>query len=283
VYLSKKLKFFYVSVKRHSIFAPYIGMKNFYFNLLTVLAFALQLACCGDICPSRYNLELPNPPESWVSLLGQPCWRIEWIDQNGENRTAELKPGQNLEIELQVTCINPVIALPYWTEHNLPPGVFMPAGALFPFDVEKDAIRLSWSAGYDVIFYRELAIFANIDKNPTKIPANFDWIRFRELFQSDDLGEAVRKDPWLVNWSFVAEKTISGNFDKRRLVPEKTEQKTIPVPYGFWYGTSSLADPLFFENNAVVSFPVRPGVNVWVSSNGILQVNGNVWMLTKIK
>jgi len=267
-------------VKRRSIFNPYIGMKNFYFILTTVFVSALQLVCCGDLCPSRYTLELPKPPESWVSLLGEPRWQVEWTAPNGEICTADVEFGANLEVEIPNTWVNPIIARPYWSQHGINPGIFMPAGALFPFDTEKDAIRLSWQAGHDVVFYRELALA--YDQKPVKIPANFDWMRFRELFSSDTLNEEVRKDPWLINWRSVAEKTISGNFDKRRLVPEKTEPKKIPVRSVLWYGTSPFADPLSFKNGEAI-FPVRPGVNVWVSSDGILQVNGNTWMLTKLK
>lgn len=222
-------------------------------------------------------------PESWVSILGEPCWRIEWVDGKGVERAADLKYGSNMEIELSVTCTNPVIALPYWAKHNLAPGIFMPAGALFPFDVEKGSLRLSWEAGHDVVFYRELALAADIDKKPTKIPANFDWSRFRDLFQSDVLSEAVRNDPWLINWRSVAEKTISGNFDRRRLVPEKTKSMSIPVSSGPWFGTSPFTKPLSFANNRAVIFPARSGFNLWISAEGILQVNGNDWTFTKMK
>jgi len=255
-------------------------MKNFYFIFSTVFVSALQLVCCGDICPSKYTLELPNPPESWVSLLGEPCWHIEWFDPNGENRSAELKSGENLEVEIPISWANPLIARPYWPEHSLNYGIFMPAGALFPFDVKKDAIRLSWEAGHDAVFYLEL-IFAN-EQNSSKISANFDWPRFRELFTSGDLSEDVCKDPWLVNWRSVAEKTMSGNFDRRRLVPEKTEEKAIPVPSGVWYGTSPFAEPLVIESEEGV-FPVRPEINVWISSNGVLWANSGTWMLLKLK
>jgi hypothetical protein len=255
-------------------------MKNIYFLFTTVFVSALQLVCCGDICPSKYTLELPNPPESWVSLLGEPCWRVEWFDQNGENRRAELKSGENLEVEIPITWANPVIARPYWPEHGLNSGIFMPAGALFPFDAKKDAIRLSWEAGRDAVFYMEL-IFAN-EQNSSKIPANFDWPRFRELFSSDVLGEAVRKDPWLIDWRSVAEKTISGNFDRRRLVPKETKPKVIPDTSGIWYGTSPFAEPLVIESGEDV-FPVSVKINVWVSSNGILWANSDTWILYKWK
>jgi hypothetical protein len=256
-------------------------MKIFNFKLKTVFVLALQLVCCRDMCPSKYVLDLPKPPEAWISLLGQPDWRIEWIAPNGQKQWAELQSVDNFEVELLVTWTNPVVSWPYWPEHNLIPGVFMPAGALFPFDIEKGVLRLSWEAGPDVVFYMELAL-AN-EQNSSKIPANFDWPRFRELFQGETLNEEVRKDPWLVNWRSVAEKTISASFDKRRLVPEKTESKIIPVSSGPWYGTSPFSEPLSFANNEVSSFPLRSGINLWVSSDGILRVNSNTWVFTEFK
>jgi hypothetical protein len=255
-------------------------MKNIYFLFTTVLLSALQLACCGDICPSKYTLELPKPPEAWISLLGEPCWQVEWIGSDGESRRAELKSGENLEAEIPITWTNPIIARPYWPNQNLSPGVFMPAGALFPFDAKKDSIRLTWEAGHDAVFYMELAVLDG--KKDSKIPANFDWPRFRELFKSGDLSEEVCKDPWLVDWRSAAEKTMSGNFDKRRLVPEKTEPKKIPVHAGPWYGNSPFAQPLLFEDEETF-FPVRSGINTWFSSDAILMVNGNTWFLTKVK
>jgi hypothetical protein len=254
-------------------------MKNIHFLLTTVLLSALQLARCGDICPSKYTLELPTPPEAWVSLLGEPCWQVEWIGADGESRRAELKSGENLEVEIPITWANPIIARPYWSNQNLSPGIFMPAGALFPFDAEKNTIRLTWEAGHDAVFYMELASFDG--KKDTKIPANFDWPRFRELFKSGGLSEEVCKDPWLIDWKSVAEKTMSGNFDRRRLVPEKTEPRFIGT-LGVWYGTSPFAQPLIIESGED-AFPVRPGVNTWFSSDSVLMVNGNTWFLSKLK
>jgi len=225
-------------------------------------------------------LKLPAPPEAWVSLLGEPSWQVEWTGTDGESRRAELKSGENLEVEIPITWTNPIIARPYWPNRNLSPGIFMPAGALFPFDVKKDTIRLTWEAGHDAVFYMELAVLDG--KKDSKIPANFDWPRFRELFKSGGLSEEVCKDPWLIDWRSAAEKTMSGNFDKRRLVPEKTEQIAIPVPSGSWYGTSPFASPITAENG-VGFFPVRSKTDVWVSSNGILQANNNTWFLSKLK
>jgi len=251
-------------------------MKTYISNLTTVLALALLLvSACRDITPSRYALDLPNPPPQWTALLGEPCWRVEWVNPDGEKQTADIPPRGRLSIEIPVTWANPVTAWPYWPEFNLIPGYFKPAGALFPFDASGERLSLSWKAGPDTIFYWELAL-ANED-NYSRIPANFDWPRFRELF-NETLDEAVREDPWIVNWRYVAERTVAGNFDRRRIVPEAVESRVIPVPAGLWHGTSPFSKPLVFAEGRTPVFPVGSGVYAWVSEKGILRVNGEAWI-----
>jgi len=256
-------------------------MKNLIFRFLAVVFTVLQFAGCMDFPSSEYDLKLPEAPEIWVSVLGQPHWRLEWLDPGGNKRTADISPGGGKKVELPVTWANPVTAWPYWPGHNLIPGFFKPAGGLFPFDVDGESLILSWKAGLDTVFYWELA--SAYGQNEKKIPANFDWQRFRELFTSGDLKEDVSKDPWLIDWHFVAEKTMSSSFDRRRLVPEKTQPMTIPVSHGYWYGTSPFAEPLFFPENETPEFQIRSGVNVWFSAEGILRVSDKTWVFTEFK
>jgi len=255
-------------------------MKMNLMKLKTFFALVLQLAIlfisgCRDINPSFYTIKLPIAPEPWVSLLGEPSWRIEWLNPDGYKQTADILPGSSFNVEIPATWANPVTAYPYWSKHNLIPGLFKPAGAIFPFDVSsgngKNELILSWEAGIDAVFYWELAL-AN-KGNYSRIPANFNWIRFRELFKTEALSEAVCKDPWLVNWRSVAEKTTANNFDKRRLVPEASASRVFPVPLSSWYGTSPFSSSI---NGS--AFPVRPGINVWISSEGILRVNMDAWV-----
>jgi hypothetical protein len=222
-------------------------------------------------------------------LLGEPHWRIEWFDQNGQRRTADILPSKTYEIDLPATWTNPITAWPYWPGHNLIPGLFKPAGALFPFDVSDQKrsdggnLCLSWKAGHDTVFYHELALICD---GGVKNPANFDWPRFRELFKSGVLNEAVCKDPWLIDWHFVAEKTMESSFDRRRLVPESVQSVNIPVTPGPWYGTSPFAEALIFSEDETPVFPVRSlasaggGVNVWLSAEGILRCSGKTWIFT---
>jgi len=263
-------------------------MKNSIYSLLSVLAPAILLVCCTGRFPSGYTLELPEAPAEWVSILGEPHWRVEWVDPGGQMQMADYPPRQEqkvIEAEIPVTWTNPVLAWPFWPSLSLPPNIFKPAGALFPFDVlasqRRDArLRLSWEAGPDAVFYKELTLA--YDQNGKRTPVNFDWPRYRELFKTDALSEAVREDPWVVNWSMAAERTVASNFDRRRIVPEAVNARHIPAPGNFhgswqgpWYSISPFAKPLFFEEGELAIFPVRPGINVWFSAEGILRVNGN--------
>jgi len=242
---------------------------------------SLQFICCGDSFPSRYVTALPEVPAAWVSLLGEPDWRLEWLDSDGREQIADILPGNNAVIELPVTWTSPVTAWPYWPGRNLIPGHFKPAGALFPFDADGERLLLSWEAGRDAVFYRELAIAAG--QNSAKNPAYFDWPRFRSLFQLETLNEDVRKDPWLVDWRSVAEKTASSSFNQRRLVPEVPKFIAISVPAGPWYGASPFAEPLYFdfEEGETPVFPVRSGINVWVSAEGILRFTDKTYVFTE--
>lgn len=271
--MKKKCK----SVKQNNINNPYICMKN---TILQLTVLTLMFTGCADRFSSRYALELPEIPEPWVSLLGEPHWKVEWLDPEGRMKSKIILPSEapakSNEIEIPATWTNPVTSWPYWPEYNLIPGFFKPAGALFPFDVSGKSLHLSWKAGPDTVFYWELA-FAN-ENQASKIPANFDWPRFRELFDSEILSEAVCKDPWLINWNFVAQKTLDSNFDRRRLVPQAAESVNIPAGSGPWYGTSPFAEPLYFAEGEAPIFPVRPGINVWISAEGILRVSGKTWV-----
>jgi len=270
--------------------APYIGMKTRFFRLRTVTAPAFRLAfllacltaltACAERFPSGYLLELPSLPESWASLLGEPCWRLEWLDPDGSRKMTHImindESAQNIRINIPITWVNAVTAWPYWPEHNIIPGLFKPAGAIFPLDVNGNRLHLTWEAGVDTVFFWELAV-ANED-NFSRLPVNFDWLRFRELFQQEILTEAVCEDPWVVDWRSAAEKTTAGNFDRRRLVPEKTGTMAIPVPESVWHGTSPFAKPLSFAEEEPSIFPVRQNVNAWVSEAGILRASAEAWI-----
>ena len=261
-----------------------MGMKAIFFRLILTFIVLLLLIGCGEtMFPSRHVLVLPQVPETWVSLLGEPHWRVEWLNPEGQRQIKAVTSAESIAIELPQTWTSAVLAWPYWPEQNIGPELFRPAGALFPFDSSANRISLTWKAGPDAVLYWELALAYWQDEAVSKvprIPQNFNWPRFRELFETDVINEAVRLDPWLADWRSIAEKTVRSGFDRRRLVPEPNEKMNIPVSSGPWYSGSPFAAPLFFEEGTTPVFPVRSVVEIWVCNEGILRCNKKAWVFT---
>ena len=230
---------------------------------------------------SGHVLELPGLPAAWESMLGEPHWRVEWFDAEGRKRVAEA-PGKAVPgISLPGTFANPVLAMPFWPEKGIPPGIFRPAGAIFPFDASGNRLVLSWRGGVDAVFFLELARAAGGEPSPggtaaLRLPWNFNWPRFRRLFDDPVLNGEVRADPWLADWPGIADRTALSGFDRRRLVPAAAESLELPLGSGPWVGTSPFAAPLVFDGRP--AFPVRPAADAWVSAEGFLRASAEAWI-----
>jgi hypothetical protein len=257
---------------------------------------ALLLAGCGEPLPdSGFDLIMPPVSPAWVEILGLPAWRVQWINPRGEWETMETGSRQGgaagrIEaawsgfrgIDLPVSSAIPVLAWPFWPDLNIPPGDFHPAGAIFPFDVSGGDLILSWEGGVAAFFYRALAEAAGAgspSQAALRRPGNFDWPRFRELFQDQSLKESFRADPWTADWELIARETVETGFDKRRLVSVPRDELTVSVHPGPWISSSPFAEPLFFGEDTPV-FPVSPGIepDTWYSGAGILRCAGRVWV-----
>jgi hypothetical protein len=111
-------------------------------------------------------------------------------------------------------------------------------------------------------------------------PAFFDWERFRALFDNGSLPAAVLADPWVADWSAVAEKTARSGWDKRRVKARFVgETSIIPPETGRWFTTSPFAAPVDWVKDGSYNIPLRSGCDVWLSRHGVLKVGGSaqVW------
>ena len=236
---------------------------------------------CGESpVDSRYVTELPPLPAAWEAVLGSPRWQMEWINDQGLKETKVFSGGG--AISLHPTLVSAVSALPFWPEKGIGPGIFKPAGAIFPYDVSGNTIVLSWQCGVDAALYRYLAMtgggLAESGERAavSRLPQYFNWPRFRLLFADPSLNAELRADPWLADWESIAAKIAKSGFDKRRLVPEARSSMAIPVGPGPWAGTSPFAAPLLFDG--VPAFPVRPAADTWVCAEGLLRCNSAAWI-----
>ena len=271
---------------------PIYSMKTYFLAVLYCVG--LFLNSCGEaLTDSSFALELPALPQAWEEVLGSPCWRIEWVNEDGRKEAMTVQGQGGWNISPPQTWASAVLALPFWPEKGLGPGIFKPAGAIFPYDASGGNLVLSWQGGVDAALYWELARAYGVtgqdstEESPeraagsertavARLPMNFNWPRFRRLFDDPSLNAEVRADPWLADWAGIAAKIVKSGFDKRRLVPEARSALTVPVSPGPWIGASPFAGPLVFEATPV--FLVRPTADTWVSKEGLLRCNSEAWI-----
>jgi hypothetical protein len=264
--------------------------------LVIIFCMGLFLNSCGEaLTDSSFALELPVLPPAWKDVLGSPFWRIEWVNEEGRKETMTVQGNGGWNISPPQTWVSAVCAFPFWPEKGIEVGLFKPAGAIFPYDASGGSLILSWQGGVDATLYWELARSyggkGQEEIQPegesqgraavTRLPMNFNWPRFRRLFDDPSLNAKVRADPWLADWAGIAAKIVQSGFDKRRLVPEARSALEVPVGPGPWIGVSPFAGPLFFETTPF--FSVRPTADTWVSKEGLLRCNSETWIFIKIR
>ena len=242
------------------------------------------LAACGQgPIQTDYSPELPNLPASWEEILGKPHWRLEWVN-NGTWSTWEGKEGYP-GLSLSQEWTSPVLAWPYWPEKGLFPGLMRPAGAFFPWDVSGGSLVFSWKAGVDAFFWRELARFAAVrNENAQKAPATprlswyFDWPRFRELMDGDNIPPEIKQNPWLADWSGIARKTVESGFDRRRIKVETRTEITIPCLDALWTNSSPFEEPIVALPEEPLILRVKESPETWISSSGLLRCHKKAWI-----
>ncbi|MDR2029606.1 MAG: hypothetical protein LBP93_08735 [Treponema sp.] len=250
---------------------------SFLFSPVFVLGLGLA-ACDTGLISRSYSLEPAPLPPAWEEILGAAHWQVEWINPRGIREIRRIDGTGSLEIEVLPGWANPVMAFPYWPERGIDPGMMRPAGGIFPFDVEGGRIRLSWRGGVAAWFYRELAQ-AWDGGNRLRGPQYFDWPRFRELLDDPVLGGPILANPWLADWQGIALKTVQSGFDRRRIIPQPTEDLPVPLPHnGPWIGPSPFEEPVPGRTGETVLFPVTGRVDTYICPGGILRCSRGAWL-----
>jgi hypothetical protein len=252
-------------------------MKNLFYAVISCCLAGTILSCGDNPLPDSYTVVLP--PGSWPEFLGEPRWRLEWYDPEGAIRSMDLD-GKSARISVLIQWPNPVIAWPHWPEKELFPGLFHPAGALYPFDVQDTAIVLSWRGGVDAAFYRELAEARSLPgADSRRDPRYFNWPRFRSLVR-EEVPEALRTNPWLADWKGIAEKTVLSGFRKSMVREESRTVMGILIPHdGPWAGASPFAAPADWTAGQEVFLPLSSRPELFVCPGGLffLSTGAQLW------
>jgi hypothetical protein len=263
-------------------------------RFLFFLLFPALGGCGNPAIRGDYALEFPPLPAAWQELLGSARWRLLWVDERGVPQTLETDGTAAISVTAEWAA--PALAFPYWPGRGILPGQMRPAGAILPFDIRGNRLQLSWKAGAEAWFYRELTAARNAalaeagaDDSQANLtaaldkrrPEYFDWPRFRSLMESDNLPAAVRDDPWSVDWQDVAIRTVKSGFDRRRIVEQAAEELTAPrarLGDGPFIGPSPFARPLLPAPDLGYRFAATSRADTYVSTEGILRVSGKTWV-----
>jgi hypothetical protein len=271
-------------------------MKRIYVLIIFILG--LTLTNCGEpVIPGAFSVELPTLPVLWQELLGPCHWRLIWLNPEGIQESLETDGKGAIAITAVREWATPVLAFPFWPDRGLLPGELRPAGGILPFDTQGTRLRLSWQAGPEAWFYRELAQAvlaapAAETAGTKRRPEYFDWPRFRELLGSSAVPPEIRTDPWRADWHDIAVRTVKSGFDRRRILIQAQEELLIPqdalTPGGLransagtgfpLAGPSPLAKPLFPESGTGFRFALGNQTDTYVSSQGILRISRGGWM-----
>ena len=246
-----------------------------------VAGFLLLLPACkiGSI-RSFYRPVFPELPAHWEKILGNPRWRLEWVDENGAWQEWEGVDAPELSLIQEWT--SPVLAWPYWPERDLIPGMMRPSGALFPWDVSGGSLVFGWKGGVEAIFWKELAMAERpTEASEGRLPWYFDWSRFRELLESVNIPDKVREDLWLADWKDIAVRTVMSGFDRRRIVSRSFSELVIPDIGGFWAGSSPFAPAFEAPAEGPLKLSVAETPDTWVAVEGILKCSVAGWVLRK--
>ncbi|MDR3167411.1 MAG: hypothetical protein LBT93_05660 [Treponema sp.] len=246
----------------------------------------LFAACDTGLSNASYDLEPPSLPALWLEILGPPHWRLEWVGPQGVRERYDAGPGDFPEVSLLTEWTVPVLASPYWPERGIIPGIMRPAGALFPYDAQKHRLSLTWRGGLEAWIYFEMAAGNAEGKAPVlKTPRQshyFNWPRFREFLEGQEIAEELRQDPWLADWEAIVNRILLSGFDKRRILPRSSEILRIPLSLDEaadmpWIGPSPFAEPLVPGPEGELRLPVGEGVDTYFSAAGFLRCTRGIW------
>jgi hypothetical protein len=246
------------------------------------------LTCSGPRSALSVSLAFPPIPPAWVAVFPPVQWRLEWVDPQGLLRVETLQDPR-VTLDLEGDRSSPVLAYPFWPSVNVPPGLVKPCGAIFPFDLQnipqdtllglgekgEVILQLSWLGGVTGYFFKALAAS---EGDQMTVPERFDWPRFVSLFQDPALSQAVRDDPWLVDWLEVAKKTRASGFDRRRLVsrPQSTLSLVVPAEGPWANGDPFVPAPSWTAGDQVELSALAEGATFF-SPSGFLRYSSSCW------
>jgi hypothetical protein len=239
-------------------------------SIMTLMIPALLLSCRWGLVRETGRPEFPALPAAWKEILGENHWRLEWVNPRGGWERLDIPGGEAPELRFYAGEATAVIALPYWPEKGIEPGLARPAGAILPHDLRGGNITLDWQGGVAALFYRNLAAGA---LGGERFPWRFDWPRFKELLEDENILKNLGEDPWRADWEAIVRLTLEAGFNRRYLAPRPGTPTAIPGHPGRWASSSPFAPALEARPGESLTITAGAAVETWFSAAGLLRVS----------
>lgn len=186
----------------------------------------LLYVSCGFDCLFVHTVivEMPERPDTW-SGMGALSYALSWKDETGAERLAFAGEGEALVLRLRRGDPQAILALPSQGQMT-----FLPAGALYPFDLEPsggelpsaapDRLKISFESGYAAATAR---LIESCGYDP--------WVYPLEKLKS--VNEAKRRDPWALPPGKAAGLLVEGAF-RISLFPAPAGSFLLPGDARWW-------------------------------------------------
>ncbi|MBN2533521.1 MAG: hypothetical protein JXB88_11540 [Spirochaetales bacterium] len=205
-------------------------MKQIIIFLFSLFILILSSGCDIYSPDSLITVTLPDIPPQWERFK-EISFSLEYPDISGGKKEVLLPPGV-LSYTIRIPKLRnlPVIAQPYGDSFSL-----CPAGAIYPWHLEKDnsaVLHLTWEQGFSSLILLDC------------FTKGFDITGFNALRFSNEVLERSGGDPWKLDYSFIAEKIVSGSFRVSyiKMLPER--EVSFSPGYGKWFFSSPFS-PLY--------------------------------------
>lgn len=202
-------------------------MRNAFSRFSFVLLILGFIASCSIKCIFIHTIcvEMPIRPASWLGLETL-VYEISWKDGEGIDRVAAVDEGDALLVSVKRGERQAILAIPRCGVRE-----FLPAGALYPFDLDNmpregipsrnpDWMRLSFDSGYPSATARCIEA------------EGYDpWVYPLEKLRS--IRETRGRDPWsLAPWK-AARSFLEGSF-RISAFPAATNSLVLPADMRWW-------------------------------------------------
>lgn len=200
--------------------------------------------CTGCEIYSPYDfimVALPEPPLHWEQRFKEISYSITYPGSN-RKRVELILPADSSTCIIRIPKMRnwPVVAQPYGDGFPL-----CPAGALYPWHLDNNRnmkLCLTWEQGFSALLLLDCC------------EKGFDIEHFNARRFASEVLERSQGDPWNLDYSYIAEKLVSGSFRVNYIKLLPVKDVSVFTEKGKWFFPSPFSAVYEVEENRPYRF-----------------------------